>query len=209
MSAFASTRQRTRHGRDGRRGASLRWSLAALALAIAGTALAQAANSIEQRDGVQGQLGPHDRPVHAEGAAGQSARRASRSPARRASRSISSTPATAWAPTQRASATPALRSLNVVQAGNRTRVVFNLNKPQTFETQVEGNTVLVTLIDQATRVAAEHADGAALRRGAAGRRARTRCATSISAAARTAKAASSSTCPTTRPASTSASRARR
>ncbi|HEV2976931.1 MAG TPA: type IV pilus secretin PilQ [Casimicrobiaceae bacterium] len=41
-----------------------------------------------------------------------------------------------------------LRSVNVVQAGSRTRVVFNLNKPQTFETHVEGNTVLVTLADQ-------------------------------------------------------------
>ncbi len=47
---------------------------------------------------------------------------------------------------------PALRSLNIVQAGNRTRVVFNLNKPQTFETQVEGNTVLVTLFDQAAQL---------------------------------------------------------
>jgi len=45
---------------------------------------------------------------------------------------------------------PALRSLNVVQAGSRTRVVFNLNKPQTFDTQIEGNAVLVTLFDQAT-----------------------------------------------------------
>jgi type IV pilus assembly protein PilQ len=44
---------------------------------------------------------------------------------------------------------PALRNVNVVQAGNRTRVVFNLNKPQSFETQVEGNTVLVTLTDSA------------------------------------------------------------
>ena len=43
---------------------------------------------------------------------------------------------------------PALRSVNVVQAGNRTRVVFNLNKPQTYETRVEGNTVVVTLADQ-------------------------------------------------------------
>src|SRR5690349_12778440 len=43
---------------------------------------------------------------------------------------------------------PALRSVNVVQAGNRTRVVFNLNKPQTYETQIEGNTVVVTLADQ-------------------------------------------------------------
>jgi type IV pilus assembly protein PilQ len=43
---------------------------------------------------------------------------------------------------------PTLRSVNVVQAGNRTRVVFNLNKPQSYETQIEGNTVLVTLSDQ-------------------------------------------------------------
>ena len=50
--------------------------------------------------------------------------------------------------TQRAIDDVALRSLNVIQAGNRTRVVFNLNRPQTFETQVEGNAVLVTLIDQ-------------------------------------------------------------
>jgi len=49
---------------------------------------------------------------------------------------------------------PALRSVNIVQAGNRTRVVFNLNKPQSFETQVEGNTVVVTLSETAA-VAAE------------------------------------------------------
>ena len=49
---------------------------------------------------------------------------------------------------------PALRSVNIVQAGNRTRVVFNLNKPQSFETQVEGNTVVVTLSETAS-VAAE------------------------------------------------------
>jgi type IV pilus assembly protein PilQ len=47
----------------------------------------------------------------------------------------------------------ALRSINVVQAGNRTRVVFNLNKPQSFETQMEGNTILVTLTDQAAGAA--------------------------------------------------------
>jgi len=43
----------------------------------------------------------------------------------------------------------ALRSFNVIQSGNRTRVVFNLNRAQTFNTTVEGNTVLVTLYDQA------------------------------------------------------------
>ncbi|MBK9117893.1 MAG: type IV pilus secretin PilQ [Betaproteobacteria bacterium] len=50
--------------------------------------------------------------------------------------------------TQKAVDEAGLRSLNVIQAGNRTRVVFNLNKPQTFDTQVEGNTVVVTLNDQ-------------------------------------------------------------
>jgi len=50
--------------------------------------------------------------------------------------------------TQRAIDEAALRSLNVIQAGNRTRVVFNLNKPQAFETQIEGNTVIVTLNEQ-------------------------------------------------------------
>src|SRR4029453_11167221 len=50
--------------------------------------------------------------------------------------------------TQRAIDEAALRSLNVIQAGNRTRVVFNLNKPQSFDTQVEGNTVIVPLNEQ-------------------------------------------------------------
>ncbi|HSS70300.1 MAG TPA: type IV pilus secretin PilQ [Casimicrobiaceae bacterium] len=44
---------------------------------------------------------------------------------------------------------PSLRSLNVVQAGGRTRVVFNLNKPQSYETRIEGNAVYVTLTEQA------------------------------------------------------------
>ena len=48
---------------------------------------------------------------------------------------------------QRPVDSPTLRSLNFVQAGNRTRVVFNLNTPQTFETTVEGRDVLVTLAD--------------------------------------------------------------
>jgi type IV pilus assembly protein PilQ len=43
---------------------------------------------------------------------------------------------------------PALRSLNLIHADGRTRVVFNLNRPQTFDTGVEGNKVLVTLFDQ-------------------------------------------------------------
>jgi type IV pilus assembly protein PilQ len=45
---------------------------------------------------------------------------------------------------------PALRNLQFVQAGNRTRVVFSLNKPQVFDTKVEGNAVVVTLNDSMT-----------------------------------------------------------
>jgi type IV pilus assembly protein PilQ len=57
--------------------------------------------------------------------------------------------------TQRVIDDPALRSLNVIQAGNRTRVVFNLNRPQTFQTSVEGNAVLVTLFDQSDQLDAK------------------------------------------------------
>jgi type IV pilus assembly protein PilQ len=57
--------------------------------------------------------------------------------------------------TQRVIDDAALRSLNVIQAGGRTRVVFNLNRPQTFSTQVEGNTVLVTLFDQSEKLDAK------------------------------------------------------
>ncbi len=38
-----------------------------------------------------------------------------------------------------------LRNLNIVQAGNRTRVVMNLNRAVPYETKIEGNTLLVTL----------------------------------------------------------------
>ncbi|MEP7064194.1 MAG: AMIN domain-containing protein, partial [Betaproteobacteria bacterium] len=55
--------------------------------------------------------------------------------------------------TQRAVDDTALRSFNLVHVNGRTRVVFNLNKPQTFETTVEGNSVLVTLFDQGDAVA--------------------------------------------------------
>ncbi|HSD00103.1 MAG TPA: type IV pilus secretin PilQ [Casimicrobiaceae bacterium] len=51
---------------------------------------------------------------------------------------------------QRAVDDPALRSLQFVQAGSRTRVVFNLNKPQTFDAKIEGNDVLVTLADSSS-----------------------------------------------------------
>jgi type IV pilus assembly protein PilQ len=43
---------------------------------------------------------------------------------------------------------PVLRSLNIVQAGARTRVVLNLVKTQNFETQIAGRDLFITLFDQ-------------------------------------------------------------
>ncbi|MBI3146915.1 MAG: type IV pilus secretin PilQ [Betaproteobacteria bacterium] len=40
-----------------------------------------------------------------------------------------------------------LRNINVVEAGGRTRVVLNLNKPQRFETSIEGKGFLITVFD--------------------------------------------------------------
>ena len=39
----------------------------------------------------------------------------------------------------------ALRSANIVQAGNRTRLVVNLNEMLSYDTRIEGNTLLITL----------------------------------------------------------------
>jgi type IV pilus assembly protein PilQ len=47
-----------------------------------------------------------------------------------------------------------LRSFNVVQVGERTRLVFNLNRPLGFETKVQGRELLVTLQGAATSPAA-------------------------------------------------------
>ena len=38
-----------------------------------------------------------------------------------------------------------LRSISVVQAGNRTRLVLNLNRAQGYDTQIEGNALLISL----------------------------------------------------------------
>jgi type IV pilus assembly protein PilQ len=38
-----------------------------------------------------------------------------------------------------------VRNVNVVQAGERSRLVFNLNRPLSYATAVEGNTVIVTI----------------------------------------------------------------
>lgn len=56
---------------------------------------------------------------------------------------------------QRAVDDPALRSLQFVEAGRRTRVVFSLNRPQAFDTKVEGNAVIVTLSDAASAAVAQ------------------------------------------------------
>ena len=45
-----------------------------------------------------------------------------------------------------------LRTLNIVQAGNRTRLVMNLAKPVGYETRVEGNNLIVTLQGAAAAV---------------------------------------------------------
>jgi type IV pilus assembly protein PilQ len=123
--------------------------VALCALALSGMALAQAGNSLEQVSVTRGSSGK------------TIVRFQLKSPPTNppAGFSVASPPRIAldfldtsngMGVTQREIAEPALRSLNLIQAGNRTRVVFNLNKPQTFETNIEGNAVLVTLTDQAT-----------------------------------------------------------
>jgi len=42
-----------------------------------------------------------------------------------------------------------LRSINVVQAGSRTRLVLNLSRAQSYDTQVDGKALLITLQDAA------------------------------------------------------------
>ena len=55
-----------------------------------------------------------------------------------------------------------LRSANIVQAGNRTRLVINLNQMLVYDTQIEGNNLLITLhgkaAEAATGVAARFAE---------------------------------------------------
>ena len=55
-----------------------------------------------------------------------------------------------------------LRSANIVQAGNRTRLVINLNQMLVYDTQVDGNNLLITLHGKAaelvTGVAARFAE---------------------------------------------------
>jgi type IV pilus assembly protein PilQ len=133
-------------------GTRRRWAaglVAICALALSGMALAQSGNSLEQVSVTRGASGKtivrfQLKSPPANPPAGFSVQ----SPPRIALDFLDTT--NGMGVTQRDVAEPALRSLNLIQAGNRTRVVFNLNKPQTFETSVEGNAVLVTLTDQTT-----------------------------------------------------------
>lgn len=50
-----------------------------------------------------------------------------------------------------------LRSMNAVQANNRTRLVLNLNKPASYTTSVEGRTVAITLQPTGTAKTADNA----------------------------------------------------
>ncbi len=134
----------------GRAGALRGWMmtfLAALAgILFAGHALAQGANAIEQVSVTRGASGRtivkftlKDAPAN------PPAGFAISNPPRIALDFLDTS--SALSSNQRSVESPALRSLNFVQAGNRTRVVFNLNAPQTFDTRVEGKDVFVTLGD--------------------------------------------------------------
>ena len=119
------------------------------ALAAAGVALAQAPNSIEQVSVTRGASGfTIVRFTLKSPPANPPAGFAVAAPPRIALDFFDTT--SGLANNQRTVDDPALRSMQFVQAGNRTRVVFNLNKPQTFDTKVEGNDVLVTLADSST-----------------------------------------------------------
>ena len=49
-----------------------------------------------------------------------------------------------------------LRSANIVQAGNRTRLVINLNQPLAYDTQIDGSTLLIFLQGKATAAPTTH-----------------------------------------------------
>ncbi len=44
----------------------------------------------------------------------------------------------------------ALRSFNIAQSGNRTRLVMNLTKPLVYETKIEGKILFISLRDETT-----------------------------------------------------------
>ena len=97
-----------------------------------------------------------------------------------------------------------LRSMNVVQSGDRTRLVLNLRNMVGYQAKVDGTNLLITLTPRAQAAAGS----AGTARFAEGSSDVTRSGTSTSGAAATARAASSSICRIPPPASTSASRDR-
>ena len=101
-----------------------------------------------------------------------------------------------------------LRSMNVVQGADRTRLVLNLRRAgRRTRPRWTGNTLVITLAEAAGGVDHARRRRGALRRGQ-GPTPSTRCATSTSAAGAPARAASWWISPTPPPASTSACRAR-
>src|SRR5688572_25942798 len=54
-----------------------------------------------------------------------------------------------------------LRRINIVQAGDRTRMVLELSRPVRYDTQIEGRTVMLTLSATGAEVAAATPPGAA------------------------------------------------
>ncbi len=130
------------------------WLAAALAMACAGAAFAQGTNSIDSVTVSKGSSGSTIVKFNLKSApTNPPAGFAIASPPRIALDFLDT--GNGLGAAQRVVDDPALRSLNVIQSGNRTRVVFNLNKPQTFSTQVDGNAVVVTLFDQSERLDAK------------------------------------------------------
>ena len=152
MSAFVCVGFIARPGPIAR--GALAWLTAALVAVVSSAAYAQAANSIESVVVSKGTSGNTIvKFVLKAPPANPPAGFAIASPPRLALDFLDTT--NGLGSSQRVIDDPALRSLNVIQAGNRTRVVFNLNRPQTFQTSVEGNAVLVTLFDQGERLDAK------------------------------------------------------
>ncbi len=148
MSAFVWLDTIASRGRAAR--GAFAWLIAALALAGSGAAFAQAANSIDALTVSKGTSGNTIVKFTLKAPpANPPAGFAIASPPRIALDFLDT--GNGLGSTQRLIEDPALRSLNVIQSGSRTRVVFNLNRPQTFSTQVEGNAVLVTLFDQSNQ----------------------------------------------------------
>jgi type IV pilus assembly protein PilQ len=143
-----------RRGWGGLASIKARWMLmaAAAAMLAAGTVSAQSANSIEQVTVTRAASGNTIVRFDLKSPpANPPAGFATASPPRIALDFFNTT--SALPSNQRAVDDPALRSLQFVEAGSRTRVVFSLSKPQSFDTKVEGNAVVVTLSDSGSAVA--------------------------------------------------------